>query len=330
MYHFFTKSINHQIAKKSAKLAVFLLSALIFCSCGKNISEDNPAGNEETPSSQQETDTAAKSDTAAGSDQSTDLSDSGATVFPKTIVDNEQLSFIVRSSSMDPVSGLTWNVYLENKTEQNLLFCLEKVSINDVMCDPYWAEVVSSGRNSTSQITWMPDALNRLEIDSATKIQFGLLVYDDDDYTAAPVERTTYTVYPLGEENATQTLHSQKESDSILLDNDVCTITYTSWDPESDWGAAMHLYITNKTNQDLMFSVQNVSLNDTMCDPYWASVISAGCSSDEAIIWNTSSTEEKGIAEISTVTLPFTAYSEDDIMNTLVDETFTIDVRTDS
>ncbi len=314
--------------------AILTVSLLLFCSCGNTGSDSlgessgNSAQNSADAASLSEAGTSGQNESVsedATPSQSTSSGNSDE-FFPQTLIDNDQITFTITSSSMSEISGLTWNVYMENKTESNLMFSLEKVSINDIMCEPYWAEVVSPGKNSTSQITWMPTNLERLEIDNATKVKFGLLVYDDDDYTAPTVEQNTYTVYPHGEESASSTIRTAKDSDVILLDNDVCTVTFTSWDPESDWGPALHLYITNKTEEDIMFSTQNVSLNDTMCDPYWASMISAGCSSDEALLWIADTVEEKGIGEISTITLPFTAYPDADVMQTLVEETLIVDV----
>ena len=122
-----------------------------------------------------------------------------------------------------------------------------------------------------------------------------LNVYNDDDYTEAPLMHEPFTVYPLAKASSADTasgdgtsadrapageapegastagevpadaatpfVREPAESDLILVDNADCQIVVTGFDPDNSWGYAVKLYLRNKTDQDLIFSADNTSVN---------------------------------------------------------------------
>ena len=78
--------------------------------------------------------------------EGTDASPSG---FQQVLVDREDLYFAIRDVKDDSALGYTWQVYVENRTDKNLMFSFERVAVNGVMCDPYWAEVIAAGKKGS-------------------------------------------------------------------------------------------------------------------------------------------------------------------------------------
>ena len=83
----------------------------------------------------------------------TTIPETTAAVAELTLVDNEHCTVIIKSYDGDALLGYGVNVYLENKTDKELVFSLGEVSVNGYMCDPFWATTVSAGKKANEQIT---------------------------------------------------------------------------------------------------------------------------------------------------------------------------------
>ena len=260
--------------------------------------------------------------TASGPEDKSQPSGSSDSSFSQVIVDNEDLYFAIKNVRTDAALGYTWKVYVENRTDRNLMFSFEKTSVNGVMCDPFWAEVVNSGKKGNCEITWMRDALQKRQIEEVTQVDFTLNVYNDDDYTEAPLMHDPFTVYPLGEDKASEAVREPAATDQVLVDNDSCSVIVTGFEPDNSWGFAMQLYLVNKTDKDLVFSADNASINGVMCDPFWADIVAAGKRSYTTVLWDKSALEENEIAEVEEISFPMIIYADDDIGSPIVEETF--------
>ena len=319
-----------------------------------------------------ETDESAVSDwgtaeAPAGSDQSKySSSEDASDSFSQVIADREDLYFAIKEVKTDEALGYSWKVYLENRTDKNLMFSFEKVSLNGVMCDPFWAEVIPAGQKGNAEILWMRDSLEERQLaapqpDSQaaaeiTRAEFTLNVYNDDDYTEAPLMHEPFTVYPLAKASSADTasgdgtsadgspageapegastagevpadaatpfVREPAESDLILVDNADCQIVVTGFDPDNSWGYAVKLYLRNKTDQDLIFSADNTAVNGIQCEPYWAEIVTAGNSAFSTVLWDHASLEENKITEVKEISLPLRVYSDRDAANPYVNETF--------
>ena len=264
-------------------------------------------------------------DSSGTQDSSSDRSapaTGSASDFSQVIVDNEDLYFAIKNVRADAALGYTWKAYVENRTDKNLMFSFEKVSVNGVMCDPFWAEVINSGKKGNCEITWMRDALQKRGIDEVTQVDFTLNVYNDDDYTEAPLMHDPFTVCPLGEDKASETVRESADTDQVLVDNDSCSVIVTGFEPDNSWGFAMQVYLVNKTDKDLVFSANNTSVNGIMCDPFWADIVAAGKRSYATVLWDKNALAENEITEVKEISLPMIVYSDNDIGTLLVDETF--------
>ena len=292
-------------------------------------------------------------DAPAGSDQSKySSSEDASDSFSQVIVDREDLYFAIKEVKTDEALGYSWKVYLENRTDKNLMFSFEKVSLNGVMCDPFWAEVIPAGQKGNAEILWMRDSLEERQLAAPiTRADFTLNVYNDDDYTEAPLMHEPFTVYPLAKASsedtasgdgtsadrapageatagevpadaATPFVREPAESDLILVDNADCQIVVTGFDPDNSWGYAVKLYLRNKTDQDLIFSADNTAVNGIQCEPYWAEIVTAGNSAFSTVLWDHASLEENKITEVKEISLPLRVYSDRDAANPYVNETF--------
>ena len=131
-----------------------------------------------------------------------------------------------------------------------------------------------------------------------------------------------FTVYPLGEDKAAETVREPAATDQVLVDNDSCSVIVTGFEPDNSWGFSMQLYLVNKTDKDLVFSADDASINGIMCDPFWADIVVSGKRSFSTVLWDKSALDENEIEKVEQISLPMIIYADDDIGNPVVEETF--------
>lgn len=240
------------------------------------------------------------------------------------LVDDENCTMKLVSISPDNAWGYTWNVFMENKTDKNLMFSLDKVSINGVMCDPFWATIVSAGKKSNEEISWMTEDFEQIGITDVTVVEFELSIYDDDDWNAPDLVNDTFTVYPLGEDAVQLMEYTPGPDDQVLFDNDDCTMIITGFDPDGLWGYTMNAYLVNKTDLTLSFFMDNVSVNDAMCDPFWGATVAPGKASYESISWSPDDFNLNSISTVEQIQMDLTVY-DDDSMDDILTDTFVVE-----
>lgn len=252
--------------------------------------------------------------------------ESVAAPFQETIlVDNEHCTFTITALDPDNLWGYTMKAFLENKTEQDLMFSLDLVSVNGFMCDPLWASTVTAGMKANEEITFLSEDFQRNGITEVREIAFTLRVYNSNDWEAAHLVDEIFVLYPLGEEAVTPYNRTPVDGELVLFDNEKCTMIITGFDPDNLWGYAVEVYLENKTNKDLMFSISNAAVNGFMCDPFWAETIAPGKRSNSMISWMSTDFEANGITTVELLTLPIQVYDNNDFLAPeLVNETFTI------
>lgn len=235
--------------------------------------------------------------------------------FPETVlVDNDQLT--AKITAIDPKGdwGYTVKAYFENKTDKALMFSIDRASVNDVMCDPFFATEISAGKKSNEEITFEDNTLEELGITQITKIEFTLSAYDSEDFAADPVLEETYTLYPLGEESVEEYVRAESAKELQVFDTEDCTMIITGVEPEGFWGYTLNVYLRNKSGKNLMFAVDDAAVNDMECDPFWAEEVAAGKHAVTQISWFEEDFEEQGIETVEKLWLELRVSDADDWM----------------
>lgn len=114
----------------------------------------------------------------------------------------------------------------------------------------------------------------------------------------------------------TDTTASEKEisfTETVVVDNEACTIKITSIDPDNIWGYTLNAEFENKSSdKTYTFSVDSASINGVMDDPFFATDVTAGNKGIEEISFSDSTLEENGIEEFTDIELTFSVYDADD------------------
>ena len=114
--------------------------------------------------------------------------------------------------------------------------------------------------------------------------------------TTAPTEITVPTTAPYVFEQ------------TVLVDDENCTFTITAIERDSDLGYTLKVQLENKTDKDLTFSFSNVSVNGYMCDPIWATTVTAGMKANENIRFSPESFARNGIETVTDLEFQLDVY----------------------
>ena len=112
------------------------------------------------------------------------------------LADTQNVQVKITAAETNSFFGYSLKVYLENKTDKELIFTVDDVSVNGFMCDPFWAESVAAGKKSNTSISWFASDFEDNGIQEVEEITFTLRVYDSNDFLAEDVFRDTITIQP--------------------------------------------------------------------------------------------------------------------------------------
>ena len=101
----------------------------------------------------------------------------------KVLVDNEYVKVTAIDAKMN--EEYDWyevNLYVENKTDAEVMFAAENASINGYMIEPYWAVSVIPKTVGFSTMSWYSEDLEENDISEVEEIEFELNAYDYDSY----------------------------------------------------------------------------------------------------------------------------------------------------
>lgn len=245
--------------------------------------------------------------------------------FDQVLVDNENIKVEITKLDPNDLFGYAASIYMENKTNLNLMFAINDSSINGVMMDPFFADTVSAGMKSNDTVTWSKSDLNEAGITVVTQIELRLHVYNNDDWTADPIDNTVYTIYPLGQDSAALTTREKQDSDIVLVDNDQVAIRIINIDPNDTFGYTLHAYIENKTDRPLMYTVEDSSINGFMVDPFWATDVQPHKVEYTDINFSTTDLQANNITTVETISLPIRVYDDEDFSAVdILNDTYTI------
>lgn len=281
---------------------------------------------EKTAGAKEQTETTAKAD-----ETKTKAAEETAIDFPAAvIVDNDQIYFEIKSIEWDKIWGYTLRCICENRTDKDLMFTSRYAYVNGWECDLAWISTINAGKKSNESLSFSKERLKECGITDVTNITFNLRAYDSNDWTAEPVEDNEYTVYPLGEDADKEYERVPQDSDEVLADNDDLAIVVVGKRIDSIWGYTLDVYLENKSEKPLMYSVLDATVNGFMCDPLFAKSIMPGKKAMGSISWGKITLEKQGLTpeDVEEVELPFKVYNEDNFLeDPVLEETFTVKAK---
>lgn len=110
----------------------------------------------------------------------------------------------------------------------------------------------------------------------------------------------------------------------VLVDNESIVVKIKEFGEDSMWGHTMKVYMENKTDKLLMYSIDSCAVNGVMNDPFWAKEVMAGSKANAEVSWFDMKGNASNIG-ITQLDFSFRVYdSEDWMADALLDQSYTI------
>lgn len=289
-------------------LTLLLCAAMLlsFAACG---SSEEPAPTEAIAATQ-------PAATAAPTDAPTEAPAALPDLAPQIIqlVDNDAVSVHITSVKNNEHLGMQLGIQCVNKTDRTLMFSWDMVSVCGFMYDPFWAEEVAPGKTLNSTVDFDTYALEQMGIASVDEISFTLRIFDSENWMEKPLVQEDCTIYPTGLNAETVRFPARPETaGQVVVAEDENARFVIEWaDAEDASEYTVYVYMENKTDRNLMYAWDMVSVNDMMVDPFWATVVAAGKKACAEVVFYRSDLADNGIDEVENIEFTLIVSDYDD------------------
>lgn len=242
------------------------------------------------------------------------------------LVDNENVTFTVTAVESNDHLGMQLHVQCVNKTDSALIFSWDMVSVCGFMYDPMWAEEVGAGKTANSTVYLDTYQLEQMGVVSVDEITFTLRIFDSENWMEAPLVEDVFTIYPTGltAETLQLPLRPATAGQVVIAENDNCRFVIEWADAEDASAYTLYVYAENKTDRNLMFAWDMVSVNGYMIDPFWATTVAAGKKICSEVTFYRSELADNGIEDVTGIEFTLLISDYDDWeADYLLEETFT-------
>ena len=227
------------------------------------------------------------------------------------VFDNDEVLATVIGYGEDDTYDYYISFYLENKSEdKEYTFDMTVLAINGVEITPAAAFIIPAGKMGLEKCYISASQLKENGITDFSSIFFTMSAFETDNWEAEDVAKQSVNIYPKGQENAVPFVREAEATDKIVADNDMITVIVTGV-RENDTFSAQDLcfYFVNKTDKEIMFTIEDVSVNGYMMDPFFATTVHPGFSRFADASWFDDELSDHGIDKITEI--EFTMISRD-------------------
>ena len=218
------------------------------------------------------------------------------------VVDNDDYSITVLGIDENTALGYAINVLVENKTkDKNLYISSDDSYVNGVKVGTLLSSSVAAGKSEETMIFF--DDIKKYGLTDFTDIEINVSALDSDDFTSGYFAKDTIKIYPRGEENATTFTYDVKDTDQVVVDNEVVKVVYVGSDTESGYAAS--IYVENKTTKEITLDATEVTVNGTEMEPYYIESVREGKNAFTEMSWLDSDFETAGLDKNAVSSIEF-------------------------
>lgn len=249
--------------------------------------------------------TAAEGD--EGAETAEEDSTAAVTIEEQTLVDQDGIVITAQEYVSDSIWGDGIGVLIENNSEKNMSVGCTALIVNDYMITDLFAAEVAAGKRANETIYLSSSELQAAGIDAVGKVEIYFHAYETETMEDV-FETDCVTIQTSAYENMDTT---PNDMGTEIYNEGGIRIVSKAVDEDSFWGTAILLYCENTSGKNAGISVDNMSINGFMMDPFFSTTIYDGKKSIDDITVLSSDLEENGITSIDDVELQFHIYDAD-------------------
>lgn len=154
-----------------------------------------------------------------------------------------------------------------------------------------------------------------------------VILEESEPITETVIEEITILEEEIIEEESTE-IDIPHLEETVIVDNDNFTFIIKNVEINKDWGTLdLNVYIQNKTDKKLTFTWYDVSINDYMIDPFWATEVVPNKKMNSTISFWHQQLDENNIEKIENIEFNLQIYylnEETWAVDDYLDEVYTL------
>lgn len=241
--------------------------------------------------------------TAAETAEETEES-KGITIDEQVLFDNAGIVITAKEYVTDSIWGDGIKLLLENNSDKTVTVGCEALIVNDYMISDLFISEIAAGKKANEVMYLSSSELKAAGIDRVGKAEVYFNIYDTDTYDTI-CKSDCVTIQTSEFENMDTT---PDEGGIELYNEGGIQIIGKMVDENSFWGTAILLYCENTTGKNAGVSVEEMSVNGFMIDPFFSTTVYNGKKSLDEITLFSSELETNGIEKIEEIELKFHIY----------------------
>ena len=264
-----------------------------------DVSNKNEAGSD-TEENGVESTTEEKSD----SDQASKMAE--VTIQEQVLIDEGGIKITATEYETDSIWGDGIKLLIENDTDKDYTIGCDALIVNDYMISDLFVADIAAGKKANETMHLSTSELEAAGIDVVGKIEMYFHAYDSNRDNLFQNEYCEIETSEFANMDTTP-----NDEGAELYNADGIRIVGKTVDENSFWGTAILLYIENTSGRNVGISVDDVSINGFMMEPFFSTPVYDGKKAIDDITIFSSDLEDNGIESIEQVELKFHIYDAD-------------------
>lgn len=246
-------------------------------------------------------------------DDSSKTNDNVPTINEQVLIDSNGIKITAKEYTTDSIWGDGVKLLIENTSDTDCTVGCDALIVNDYMITDLFASEIAAGKSANEVMYLSSTELKAAGIDTVGKIEMYFHAYDSN------YDNLFSNEYALIETSEFSNMDTKPNDEGHELYNENgIRIVGKTVDENSFWGTAILLYIENSSGKNVGISVDDMSINGFMMNPFFSTTVYDGKKSISDITVFSSDLEDNGIESIEEVELKFHIYDSDSY-NTIKD-----------
>ena len=223
----------------------------------------------------------------------------------------------------DSVQGQGIKLLVENNSEKDYTVSTNDVIVNNCIVDSLFSCDVAAGEKTNETLYLSSSLLNEEGITNIGQIEISFFIIDES--ADGEVYESDFVTIKTSLFDSMDTIAN--DAGQELYNKDGIRIVGKYVDENTDWGAAVLLYIENKTKQNIVVTCDEFSVNGFMADSLMAAPVYQGKNSITGVDIVSNTLKENGITSIDYIEMEFSVFDDDTNQAIVTTDKIKLDVK---
>ena len=238
--------------------------------------------------------------------ETTATSSSGITLEHQLLLEKDGIKITAQEWVTDEFWGNGIKLLVENDTDKKVSVSTNALIVNNYMVTDTFVADVAAGKKTNEVMYLDSDELEAAGVDNIGQIEIYFCAYDSESYDTlwdADVVTLQTSAY------AQMDMTADEEKEGLELFNEAgIRVVGMAVDENSYWGKSILFYIENTSDKNVYVSVEDLSINGYMIEPYYSQMLYAGKKAVSAMDLLQNDLDANNIKSIDEVELKFQVY----------------------